>query len=277
MISYEGTALITGASSGIGEAFARDLASRGMDVVLVARSLDALEALAAELTSKFEIKAVVIRSDLGREGGAEAVFRETEARGIAITMLINNAGFATYGPFQTLALEREQEEVMVNVHSVVTLTNLYLPRLIETPGAAIINVASTAAFQPLPFMAVYGASKAFVLSFSEALWAQLKDTGVSVLAFCPGPVATRFASVVGAREAMVGKPDTPEFVVRSALRALDARRSFVVPRFRQLLVASVARLLPRAAVARTTAKVLRPRGLALARPPQPDEKARESR
>lgn len=278
MIDYRGTALVTGASSGIGEAFARELAARGMDLVLVARSLDALEALAADLSARHRIRAVAIRADLGEEGGAEAVFRETEARGVRVSMLINNAGFATYGPFQGLPLAREQEQVMVNVHSVVTLTNLYLPGLLETPGSAIVNVASTAAFQPLPYMAVYGASKAFVLSFSEALWAQLRDSGVTVLAFCPGPVTTKFASVVGAPEATVGKPDTPEFVVRSALRALEARRSFIVPRFRQLLLASVARLLTRAAVAKTTAKVLRPRRPALMQPPRTDEeKARESR
>jgi uncharacterized protein len=266
MVSYQGTALITGASSGIGEEFARQLASRGMDLVLVARSLDKLEALAVELAAKFAIKAFAIRADLGERGAAEAVFRETEARNTRITMLINNAGFATYGPFQTLALAREQEEVMVNVYSVVTLTSMYLPKLLEAPGASIINVASTAAFQPLPFMAVYGASKAFVLSFSEALWGQLKDSNISVLALCPGPVETRFASVVAAPEATVGKPDTAEFVVNAALRALEARRSFVVPRLRQLILSNLTRLLTRAAVVKTTAKILRPRRLALVSP-----------
>jgi short-subunit dehydrogenase len=174
-------------------------------------------------------------------------------------MLINNAGFATYGPFETKDLAREQEEVMVNVYSVVTLTHLYLPKLLEAPGASIVNVASTAAFQPLPFMAVYGASKAFVLSFSEALWAQLKDTHVTVLAFCPGPVKTQFEHVVNAPEAMVGKKDTPEFVVEKALRALEARRSFVIPRFSQHFVANLSRFIPRSTVAVATAKVLKPR------------------
>jgi len=263
MIDYKGTALVTGASSGIGEAFARELAARGMNVVLVARSKDKLEVLARELTSKHGIRADVIRADLGVPDGAESVFAETEKRGIAVTMLVNNAGFATYGPFQTTDLAREQEEILVNVYSLVTLTRLYLPKLLASKGAAIVNVASTAAFQPLPYMAVYGASKSFVLSFNDALWAQLKGTNVTALALCPGPVKTRFAGVVGAEEAMVGTPDTAEFVVRSALRALEGKRSFVVPRFRQYVLANLSRILPRTVVASTTAKVLKPRSQVL--------------
>lgn len=259
MINYQGTALVTGSSSGIGETFARELAGRGMNVVLVARSMEKLKALAAELTSKHSIRAEAICVDLGEAGSAESLFRETEARGINVTMLINNAGFATYGPFEALDLAREQEQIMLNVHALVGLTRLYLPELLKSPGSAIVNVASTAAFQPLPYMAVYGASKAFVLSFSEALWAQFKGTNVAVLALCPGPVNTRFAEVVGAAEAMVGKQDSPEFVVRKALRALENGKSFIIPRFSQHLLSSLARILPRHMIASISGKVLQPR------------------
>lgn len=259
MINYQGTALITGASSGIGEQFARALAARGMNVVLVARSLDKLLSLARELAAKYGVCAEAIGMDLGEVGGANALFRETEARGLKITLLINNAGFATHGAYQDLKLAREQEQIVLNVHALASLTHLYLPQLLQKPGAGIINVASTAAFQPLPYMAVYGASKAFVLSFSEALWAQLKGSNVSVLAFCPGPVKTRFAQVVGAPEAMVGTPDTPDFVVKKALAALEKNRNFMIPRFGQYVLASLARILPRSLAATVSGNVLKPK------------------
>jgi hypothetical protein len=267
MINYQGTALVTGASSGIGETFARVLAARGMDVVLTARSLDRLEALAAELRTRCGVEAHVIAADLAQPDGAQQLFDATEARGLRINLLVNNAGFATHGPFQSLNLRREQEEITLNVHALVTLTHLYLPQLLMKPGAGIVNVASTAAFQPLPYMAVYGASKAFVLSFSEALWAQFKGSNVSVLAFCPGPVKTRFSEVVGAPEAMVGKQDTPEFVVARALDALERNRSYVIPRFSQTLLASLGRFLPRSVVAKISHDVLQPR--TPANPPKP--------
>jgi len=259
MIDYRGTALVTGASSGIGETFARVLASRGMNVVLTARSLARLDALARELRNAYGIEAHAIAADLGRRSGAGALFRATEGRGLRINLLVNNAGFATYGRFQTLDLAREQEQITLNVHALVTLTHLYLPQLLARPGSGIVNVASAAALQPLPYMAVYGATKAFVLSFSEALWAQFKDSNVSVLALCPGPVKTRFAQVVGAPEAMLGRPDTPAFVVARALAALERNRSHVIPRFGQALLANLARFLPRATVAQSSHDMLRPR------------------
>ena len=259
MINYKGTALVTGASSGIGEEFAHQLAARGMNLVLVARSVDKLNALASDLTKLYGIQADAIGIDLSTANGAENLFLETETRSIAITLLVNNAGFATYGAFQSLELAREQDQIMLNVAALVSLTRLYLPNLLRCPGAAIINLASTAAFQPLPYMAVYAASKAFVLSFSEALWAQLQGTNVTVLAFCPGPVKTRFLAVMGAAEAVIGTQDTPEFVVRKALQALDKGNSYVIPRFDQYLLACLIRILPRQLVATLSKKVLQPR------------------
>ncbi|MQQ99806.1 SDR family NAD(P)-dependent oxidoreductase [Glaciimonas soli] len=259
MINYKGTALITGASSGIGETFAKTLAARGMRVVLAARSLDKLQALAQELTGKYGVQADVIEVDLAEPNGAQYLFHTTESRGIHVTMLINNAGFATHGHFETRELAREQEQIILNVYALTTLTRLYLPKLLVQSGSAIINVASTAAFQALPFMAVYGASKAFVLSFSEALWGELKGSNVSMLAFCPGPVETQFAAVVGAPEAMVGKPDAPEFVVLKALQALEKKKSILIPRFSQYLLAGLGRLLPRQTVINISRGLLLPK------------------
>ena len=235
------------------------LAERGMDVVLVARSMEKLEALAVELARKYSIRADAISIDLSDPSGADRLFHETEARGIHVTMLINNAGFATYGPFETLDPVRERAQIMVNVCALTGLARLYLPGLLKNPGSAMVNVASTAAFQPLPYMAVYGATKAFVLSFSEALWAQLQGTNVSVLALCPGPVKTGFAEIVGAAEAVVGKQDSPEFVVHKALRALENGNSFIIPRLSQYLLSFLSRLLPRHMVASISGRVLRPR------------------
>jgi uncharacterized protein len=254
-------ALITGASSGIGEAYARALASRGDDLVLVARSADKLERIASELRARTNVTVHVVPADLKESGAAAEIFAATEALEVDIHVLINNAGFATHGRFEELPLERELEEIMVNVYAVVALTRLYLPRMLRMDDARIINVASTAAFQPLPYMAVYGATKAFVLSFSEALWGQLADSTVSVLAVCPGPVATNFFEVVSANEARVGKPDTAEHVVEVSLRAAGRRRSHVIPRMVDYLMANAARFLPRPTVARTTERVLRPRSV----------------
>jgi uncharacterized protein len=255
------TALITGASSGIGEAYARELAGTGSHLVLVARSVDKLERLAAELRTKHGVTVLVVEADLRKADAAQHVFARTEAAKLEIALLVNNAGFATYGRFESLDIERELDEVMVNVHAVVALTGCYLPRMLHMSHAGIINVASTAAFQPLPYMAVYGATKAFVLSFSEALWAQLSSTPVAVLAVCPGPVATNFFAVVAANEARVGKPDTAENVVRVSLRCLTQRRSYIVPRFSDFLLTNLARLMPRPALARTSERVLRPRSV----------------
>lgn len=255
------TALITGASSGIGEAYARDLAKRGANLVLVARSKNVLDKLASELRERFQVKVLVVAVDLSKPDAAEQVFAQTEAHGLEISLLINNAGFATYGRFEQLEGSRELEEVMLNVYAVVALTHRYLPRMLEHKRGGVINVASTAAFQPLPYMAVYGATKAFVLSFSEALWAQLADSNVSVLAVCPGPVATNFFEVVAAQEARVGKPDTPENVVRVSLTALARRRGSVVPRFQDYVMTNLARVLSRPALVRTTERILRPRSL----------------
>ncbi len=202
MFAYRGkTALVTGASAGIGAEFARALAARGSDVILVARSQERLRALADELARDFGVRAEVIAADLTRADAARDLYAEAEVRGLTVDLLINNAGFGTHGPFETLAPARDHAEVMLNVAAVVDLTHLFLPAMLKRGDGAVINVASTASFQPVPYMAVYGATKAFVLSFSEALWAECRGRGVRVLALCPGTTATEFFDVVGTQDA----------------------------------------------------------------------------
>src|SRR6266516_7963303 len=173
MFNYAGkAALITGASSGIGEAFAHILAARGMNLVLVARSADKLRVIAQALSEQHGIRADVVTADLCREGAMQEVYQRTQALGVPVDLLVNNAGFGTYGCFDTLAPEREHEEIMLNVTALVDLTHAFLPAMVERKEGGVINVASIAAFKPLPYQAVYGASKAFVLSFSLALWGE---------------------------------------------------------------------------------------------------------
>ncbi|HEY6236260.1 MAG TPA: SDR family oxidoreductase, partial [Candidatus Elarobacter sp.] len=197
------TALITGASSGIGEAFARALAARGEDLVLVARSAERLEALAAELSAKHGVRAHVLPADLSDPKAVDALVAELTARGLTVTTLINNAGFGTHGEFASLDAARERDEVIVNVLAPVQLTHALLPAMVARKSGAIVNVGSTASFQPVPYMAVYGATKAFLLSFSEALAEEVRAHGVRVVALCPGQTDTAFFA--GIDEARVGR------------------------------------------------------------------------
>src|SRR6516225_9551037 len=233
------TALITGASSGIGAAFARALAAQGTHLILVARSEAKLRDLATDLA-------------------AQQVFAATQQRGLTVDLLINNAGFATYGAFDRLDAEREQQEVLLNVAAVVDLTHRFLPAMLARGSGAIINVASTSAFQPTPYMAVYGASKAFVLSFSEALWAEYRSKGIRVLALCPGRTRTDFFKVVGTEEAGLVARETPEKVVRVALRGLERGRPSVISGSQNWLMANAVRFAPRALVARMGERLIRP-------------------
>ena len=229
MTAYTGkTALITGASSGIGATFARTLAAQGTHLILVARSQDKLRDLARTLATQHHIRAEVLTADLSRQEAGQQLFAATEQLGLTIDILINNAGFATYGPFDSLDAEREQQEILLNVAAVVDLTHRFLPGMLARRSGSIINLSSTAAFQPTPYMAVYGASKAFVLSFSEALWAEYRSNGIRVLAVCPGPTRTDFFTVAGTQDAGVGSRETPEQVVQVALRALEQGRPSVI-------------------------------------------------
>ena len=223
------TALITGASSGIGEQFARQLADRGYELVLVARRKDRLEALASELPTK----AQAISCDLGSE--ATDLFGRVEGLGVQVDLLVNNAGFGLRNRFLDLPADRQAEIVRVNCEAVVTLTHAFLAGMVERRHGGVITVASTAGMQPLPYEAVYGASKAFALNLTEALHAELKGTGVRMLAVNPGPVPTEWQQVAGYEESgaemMPGQIEADQ-VVREALSAYDkGKRSLIPGRF----------------------------------------------
>ena len=270
MFLYQGkTALITGASGGIGAAFARALAARGANVILVARSEDRLRAPGEELARDHGVRAEVVAADLTRPGAAGELRAAVAARGLMVDLLVNNAGFGTYGRFGTLAPEREHDEVALNVAAMVDLTHLFLPAMLERGDGGVINLASTSAFQPLPYMAVYGATKAFVLSFSEALWAECRGRGVRVLALCPGPTATGFFAVVGSEDGAVGQTRTAAQAVATGLRALERGRPSVVDGWANYLRAQTPRLAPRGLVARIGERITRPRRAA----PRPDPAA----
>jgi len=254
------TALVTGASSGIGEGFARALAGRGQDVVLVARSAGRLEALAAELSSKHGVRAEVIAADLADRAAPDAIVAELAARGLSVDTLINNAGFGTHGEFAELDPQRERDEVIVNTYAPVALTRALLPAMIARKSGAIVNVASTASFQPVPYMATYGATKAFVLSFSEALAEEVRRYGVRVVALCPGQTDTAFFTHID--EARIGRARTTEQVVATALRALERGRVVAIDGFSNYALANMNRFAPRRLVARIAAAIERPKSLA---------------
>ncbi len=186
------TALITGASSGIGEAFARELASQKKNLVLVARSQDKLEQLATELEQQEQIQTLVIPQDLTEPKAGKLVYDKIKAQGWTIDLLINNAGFGDYGNFDDRSLDKQISMIQLNITVLTELTRLYLPEMKQRKKGGIINVSSIAGYQPLPYMSVYAATKAFVLSFTEALWAENKDSEVNILALCPGSYSIEF-------------------------------------------------------------------------------------
>jgi uncharacterized protein len=222
------TALITGASAGIGEEFARQLAGRGYDLILVARRRDRLEQLAEQIPTT----AHVVECDLTSD--AAQLPAEVEKLGLDVDLLVNNAGFGLRGRFLELDPAREAEMVRLNCEAVVTLTHAFVPGMVERGRGGVITVASTAGMQPLPYEATYGASKAFAISFMEALWMELRGTGVNLLVVNPGPVRTEWQEVAGYTE---DTPTPPGFIsaercVSDALRAYDRRkRSVVTGRF----------------------------------------------
>ena len=252
------TVLITGASSGIGRVFAETLAARGAHLLLLARSGPVLDSLARDLARRHGIRAHALVADLGQPGAAAAAHAQACALGMPPDVLINSAGFATHGRFETIDRARQSTEVAVNCTALMELTHCALPHMLTQGRGAVINVASTAALQPDPYMAVYGASKAFVLSFSQALWAENRRRGVRVLALCPGATDTPFFDVVAAPEAAVGSRMAPHAVVDEALRALDRGRSCHVAGRQNRLLAWLPRLLPRDTVLGIVASMLKP-------------------
>lgn len=249
------TALVTGASSGLGIGYAHQLAERGADLVLVARRQERLEALAVELAERYGTVSTVIPLDLARADAVPELVADLRQRDLRVGTLINNAGFGTYGNLVDLDPARELEEIAVNVQALTALTRALLPDLLSTAitnphGAALVNLGSTASFQPVPHMAVYGGTKAYVLSFTEALWYETRKTGLKVVAVCPGPVQTEFRDVAGNREASYGGYLGVGDVMRASFGALDRATTppHVVVGAQNRAFARLVRVIPRRAV-----------------------------
>ncbi len=239
--------LVTGASAGLGAEFARQCGARGEALALVARRRDRLEALAAEIGGDVHI----FVADLARAGAAASLIGEIEAEGLSVGTLINNAGFGLAGKFASRPLDRQSEMIDLNVRTLVELCHLVLPAMRERGKGAVLNVASTAAFQAGPNMAVYYATKAFVLSFTEALHHELKGTGIRVSALCPGPTATEFGEVAEVNSpAMKYVAGKAADVVRASLKGLDRNQAVVIPGIPNKVTAQASRFLPRAAMRR---------------------------
>jgi short-subunit dehydrogenase len=250
--------LITGASSGIGEAFARRLAAEKHNLVLVARSEDKLHTLCDELMLEHKITAHYVAIDLTDYEADLQIFRETEKHGLEVDWLINNAGFGSMGDFARLELERELEMIGLNIMALIALTHRYLQKMRERRSGTIINVSSAAGFQPIPFMATYAATKAFVTSFSEAVAEENRPHGIKVLALCPGATETNFFAAAKMKEAIKVKGmQTPEEVVEAALKAVKKGKSLVVSGLANYVGSVFGTIVPDALITRTIGKVLR--------------------
>lgn len=239
--------LITGASSGIGRALAEPFARDGYELVLAARSVDKLEQLAQELHARHGATSHVIAADLETADGAQRLHAEVQQRGLTLRALVNNAGYGLFGEFKDTPLDTELAMMQLNMASLVVLSKLFLPDLLATRGK-LLNVASVAAFQPGPYMAVYFATKAFVLSFSQALAEELDGSGVTVTALCPGLTASGFQDKAAMqRSALVqGKRlPTAEEVAAAGYRALQRGQRVHVPGWKNLIMAEAVRLVPR--------------------------------
>jgi uncharacterized protein len=250
-------ALITGASAGFGEAFARALAARGMHLVLTARREERLQALAREVRTAHGVQCHVIARDLGQPGVAEELWRQA-ADGRDIHLLVNNAGVGAQGRFDAVPRERQVAIVQLNVMAAMEMAHLALRDMRGRGEGGIINVASAAAFQPLPTNGTYAASKAFLLLLSEALWEENRHAGVRVLALCPGRSPTEFQQIAGTTEVQRSTPGmkTPEQIVEAALRALEKGRSYEIPGLLNYLNSFGASLLPRQLLLRALGKLV---------------------
>lgn len=252
-----GAALITGASSGLGEQFAHRIAAAGKDVVLVARREEKLQALSTKLEAAHNIRALVVPEDLARDGAAQRIRSAVDAAGLSVGILVNNAGFGRFEPFEHTPMAQNSDMVRVNCVAPVELTQVFVPDMLEKGAGCLVYVASTAAFVPTPWMAVYGATKSFNLFLAEALWAEYQGRGIDVLAVCPGVTTTGFQEVAD----VDGNPPglmvaTAEEVVDATLARLHKGPSFVHGWANQPAV-FLSRFFPRSLVARVSSKAIR--------------------
>ena len=242
------TALVTGASSGIGLELSTLLARDRHDLVVVARSRDRLEAIARGLTEEFGVGVTILARDLSRPETPAEIARELDERTLTIDVLVNDAGFGVYGPFAETPIEKELEMIQVNAAALTHLTKLLLPGMLQRRRGRILNVASTAAFQPGPLMAVYYATKAYVLSFSEALANELAGTGVTVTALCPGPTITEFQKQSGMGETLLFHSPLvmkASEVARAGYEGMMRGKTLVIPGLANLALVEALRVTPR--------------------------------
>ncbi len=252
-------AVVTGASAGIGRALAVELAAGGAHLVLSARRRDRLEELAGELATKYGVRSEICTADLTQSSAPEEIFAFTQGKGIEVDLLVNNAGFGVYGEFARADKARLLEMVQVNVAAVVHLTHLYLQPMILRKRGDILILASTAAFQAVPYLGVYGATKGFDLLFAEALAEETRAYGVRVCALCPGTTTSEFHEVAGNPNRVLRSMETAEKVARTGLRALANGRSSIISGGGNYIGANIQRLLPRRLVTRTVAKIFGPK------------------
>lgn len=251
-------ALITGASGGIGECFARAVAARGKSLVLVARSGDKLQVLAEELNKQHNVRTECIALDLAAPGAAGRLADELVRRQIEIDLLVNNAGFGVQGKFWEASLERQSAIIDLNIKALLEITHLLLPPMVRKGAGGVINVSSTASFQPLPYTAVYAASKAFVTSFSMGLTEELRPLGIRVVTLCPGTTRTNFFQAGGYKALNFRISfQSPEAVAAAGLRKLDRGGGLVLSRPMDNVMIFAERLMPRSWLARLTAGLFR--------------------
>lgn len=254
-----GYALITGASSGIGECFARALAAKKLDLILVARSRDKLRTLAEELAAAHGVKALPLDYDLSVLGASSSLAAELDEKALEVDLLINNAGFGGRGEFAHLPLDRQAEMIQLNARAVVELTHLLVPPMVSRRHGGIINVSSLTSFQPVPYAAIYSASKAFVTSFSMALAEELRPHGIRVVTLCPGGTRTHFVEIGRkGRHKFPGSPQTPDKVVEAALKKLSRGGGLVVPRFKDRLAVYLQRFVPKKAMPKLVGRFSKP-------------------
>ena len=255
-------ALVTGASSGIGEAFAKRFAREGWNLILVARSIDKLHLLSSMLRDIYPVKTMTIQADLRKADACKKIYEELRVERIEVGALVNNAGFGAVGSFVWIDRIRQLEMVDLNVKALLELTHLFLPAMIERKDGIVINVSSTASFQAIPYFATYSATKAFVTAFSEALWAECRQSGVRVMNLCPGSTKTNFGRVAGKNEDISDwRPvQTADEVVDGAFRALANNKPTIVTNVFDNTLRFFERLLPRKWIVLITQKVAKRMG-----------------
>jgi len=251
-------ALITGASAGIGVEFATQLAAGGTHLVLTARRRDRLEALSEKLKGAHKIQTEIIVADLAQPDAPEKIYGVTKQKGLAIELLINNAGFGQYGELTQVETQRLLNMVQVNCTAVVHLTRLFLPDMIARKSGYVLIVASTASFQAVPYISTYAATKAFDLLFAEGLAEEMKPHGVRVCALCPGSTESEFHAIAGQEQFTSKNQETAEKVARTGLQALAAGKSYAISGLGNYLGAHSQRMVPRRMVTRIAANMFRP-------------------